>query len=111
MARAAGAVKAPIYGIGDQVRVAARFPQSGHIRAPFYLRGKAGRVLRYYGSFYDPTALAQGVLTPPVCGLYQVLFAFDDVWRDVRDGDMQNDGADTCIVADIYDNWLEPDYE
>lgn len=94
---------APKFNAGDCVRVARRYPASGHIRAPFYLRGKTGVVIRYFGLFFDPTALAHGASDAPVCGLYQVIFSYDEVW----DTAAPPDGGSVGIVADLYDNWLE----
>ena len=94
----------PRLGDGTRVRVSAHYPESGHIRAPFYLRGKEGRIVRYFGVFQDPTALATGTAAPPACHLYQVVFDFAEVW-----GDGTAESTDkTSIAADIYDPWLEP---
>jgi hypothetical protein len=93
----------PVLRPDTRVRVAARYPATGHVRAPHYLRGKEGRVLRYFGVFLDPTALAQGDAESPACGLYQVIFDYAEVWgRDAREP-----ANNTRIVADLYDNWLE----
>lgn len=105
MARADAALPAPspAIAIGARVRVAARYPTSGHVRAPFYLRGKCGAVVRDFGLFYDPTALAAGDRRPAVRRLYQVLFDHAEVWGVTG----AEDTRPAAILADIYDNWLE----
>jgi nitrile hydratase len=42
---------------GDSVRVRAAYP-IGHVRTPYYLRGKPGIVERVCGSFPNPEELA-----------------------------------------------------
>jgi nitrile hydratase len=93
----------PPIAVGARVRVAARYPRTGHVRTPYYLRGKRGEVIRYFGVFFDPTALAAGCAHPPACRLYQVLFDYKEVWG--RGGPEPSPA--TRIVADLYDNWLE----
>lgn len=90
--------------VGSRVRVSARFPAAGHIRAPFYLRGKAGEVIRYFGVFQDPTALAAGSPDIPARRLYQVAFPYAEVWGAAA----PEAGPGMTLVADLYDNWLEP---
>ncbi len=93
----------PRFVEGDTVRVLSLFPEKGHYRTPYYLRGKSGRVIRYFGLFYDPTGLAQGEAAPQICGLYQILFKHPEVWNT----DTGCLSPHTNIVADLYDNWLE----
>ena len=93
----------PAFAIGETVRVLPLYPLRGHIRAPHYLRGRQGAVIRYYGLFHDPTSLATGAGDNPVVGLYQVVFDHRDVWS----GRAPAEKGRTRIVADIYENWLE----
>ncbi|OAB60496.1 hypothetical protein AY599_10125 [Leptolyngbya valderiana BDU 20041] len=87
--------------MGDQVRVRAAFPP-GHIRTPFYLRGRTGRIAGVHGAFPNPERLAWGEDGLPPIPLYEVLFAMDTVWR----GDGAYGARDT-LAADIYEHWLE----
>ncbi|WND76728.1 nitrile hydratase subunit beta [Thalassospiraceae bacterium LMO-SO8] len=105
MARADGTAAPPgkPLDIGAAVRVAARFPDKGHVRTPYYLRGKRGRVVRYFGVFLDPTALAVGAERPEACRLYQVQFEYDEVWGPA----LSEPSGNTMIVADLFDQWLE----
>jgi nitrile hydratase len=85
---------------GTRVRVRTGDP-AGHIRTPFYLRGKEGTVAACWGDFRNPEELAFGKPGLPKRTLYLVRFRQRDVWPDFRGG-----GADT-VCADIYDHWLE----
>ena len=74
---------------GQQVRVAAR-DHRGHCRTPGYLKGRAGTIERYHGSFTNPETRAYGDSGLPEKQLYLVRF---------EDGHL--------IYADIYEHWLE----
>ncbi|MGK7753567.1 MULTISPECIES: SH3-like domain-containing protein [unclassified Roseovarius] len=84
---------------GNRVRVKAMYPP-GHVRAPFYLRGKTGEVERILGRFRSPEQLAYG-LPAPEKTLYRVRFTMAELW-----GDAAENPADT-VDAEIYDHWLE----
>lgn len=86
---------------GDAVRV--RMGRSaGHLRTPFYLRGKIGRVERICGDFQNPEELAYDHRNGPRLTLYRVRFTMAEVW-----GDAAERPADT-LDAEIFDHWLEP---
>ncbi len=87
---------------GDRVAVARRFPDSGHIRTPFYVRGKRGVVERICGAFRNPEDLAFGRDGMPKRVLYRVRFEQKHVWPDYR-----GNAADTVDV-EIFEHWLEP---
>ena len=89
------------FAIGDRVRVASAFPP-GHVRAPVFLRGRRGIIIRHFGEFANPERLAYGMSGLPPLNLYQVKFAMDEVWGG--DGSY---AADDTVTADIYENWLE----
>lgn len=97
------------YAVGEPVKVQYLFPLSGHIRAPFYLRGKVGKIIRYYGLYSDPTDLAAGVVTPKTVGLYQLSFNYLDVWGCEIGNRKVEDETEIKILADIYENWLVKD--
>ena len=48
---------APRFKTGDRVRVLAMFPP-GHVRTPWYIRGKQGVVERFCGAYPNPEELA-----------------------------------------------------
>lgn len=85
---------------GDRVRV--RFEdRPGHLRTPWYIRGKAGWVEKVYGEFLNPESLAFGGDGLPKKTLYLVAFNHSDVWGNSRVR------ADKVLV-DIYEHWLDP---
>ncbi|NNK79586.1 MAG: nitrile hydratase subunit beta, partial [Litoreibacter sp.] len=49
--------------VGSAVRIRALTPP-GHIRTPFYLRGKRGVIERQLGAFKNPEQLAYGLPAP-----------------------------------------------
>lgn len=84
---------------GDPVKV--KFEdRPGHIRTPWYIRGKVGWIERVYGDFLNPESLAFGRDGLPKKTLYLVAFQQRDVFgktSDTRDK----------VLVDIYDHWLE----
>ena len=86
---------------GDAVRVRPLFPP-GHVRTPFYIRGKAGRIERLCGLFANPEELALGRDGLPLRPLYRVRFDQRCVWPGYAGG------ADDTVDIDIYEHWLEP---
>jgi hypothetical protein len=87
---------------GNRVRVAKAFPP-GHVRAPTFVRGLSGTVVRHFGAFPNPSLLAYGMTGLPSLDLYQVVFDMEDTWS----GDGAYQQGDT-VTVDVYDNWLEP---
>lgn len=90
---------APRFKTGDRVRVLAMFPL-GHVRTPWYIRGKRGVVERFCGAYPNPEELAYCRSGLPAVPLYRVRFEQRDVWDDYRGG-----GGDTVDV-EIYEHWL-----
>jgi nitrile hydratase len=86
---------------GEAVRVREAYPP-GHIRTPWYIRGKAGQIERICGSFANPEELAFGRNGLPAQPLYRVRFAQREVWPDYT-----GPAADTVDI-EIYEHWLEP---
>jgi hypothetical protein len=85
---------------GDRVRV--RFEERrGHIRTPWYIRGKTGWIERIHGEFLNPESLGHGGDGLPKKRLYLVAFSQAEVW------DRYNVGRDKLLV-DIFEQWLEP---
>jgi nitrile hydratase len=87
---------------GDRVAVRVAYPL-GHVRTPYYIRGKSGVVDRLCGAFGNPEELAYARTGLPRQPLYRVRFGQDDVWPDY-DGQP----ADTVDI-EIYQHWLEPE--
>jgi Nitrile hydratase beta subunit, C-terminal len=85
---------------GDRVKV--KFEdRPGHIRTPWYIRGKTGCVERVYGEFLNPESLAFGRDGLPKKTLYLIAFNQSDVWgKSIKTQDK--------VLVDIYEHWLEP---
>ena len=90
-----------VYAAGDRVAVRRAAPP-GHLRTPFYIRGKTGAIERVCDEFGNPEELAFGRLDGPRVRLYRVRFDLDHVWSDY-DG-----AASDTIDIEIYEHWLEP---
>jgi hypothetical protein len=84
----------------DRVRVKAMIPP-GHVRTPYYLRGKTGEVERALGPFHNPEQLAYGV-PADLEKMYRVRFTMAEVWGDGAEN------PDDTLDAEIYAHWLEP---
>ncbi len=82
-----------------KVRVRDAFPP-GHIRTPFYLRGKVGEIERELGPFGNPehAAYRQPAEKLP---LFRVRFTMAEIW-----GDAAENPEDT-LDAEIYAHWLK----
>lgn len=75
----------------------------GHVRTPFYIRGKRGVVERVCGSFANPEELAYGRDGLPARPLYRVRFRQGEVWPDYA-GPPQD-----TVDIEIYEHWLTAD--
>ena len=86
---------------GDPVRVHRAYPP-GHLRTPYYIRGKSGVVERICGSFANPEELALGRDGLPARPLYRVRFPQTEVWPDYA-----GPNQDTVDI-EIFEHWLAP---
>ncbi len=85
---------------GDPVRVRFAHPP-GHVRTPYYIRGRQGVIERLCGFYPNPEELAYGRPGRPAQPLYRVRFLQRDVWPGYSGA-----AADTLDV-EIYQHWLE----
>jgi nitrile hydratase beta subunit-like protein len=85
---------------GDRVRVINAMPL-GHVRTPFYIRGKTGTIERCCGSFPNPEELAQMRDGLPAVPLYRVRFLQKEVWPDYRGS------VSDVVEIEIFQHWLE----
>ena len=91
----------PRFRIGDSVAVRAAYPL-GHVRTPYYIRGKLGTIERICGEFANPEELAFGRDGLPRRPLYRVRFRQRGVWPDYA-------GArEDTVDIEIFEHWLEP---
>jgi nitrile hydratase len=86
------------FAAGDRVQVRWADPP-GHLRTPFYVRGRPGVVERVLGAFPNPEEGAYGRGGPPV-RLYRVRFRQADLWPD--------SAGDDTVDVELYEHWLEP---
>ena len=93
-------LRAPKFKPGDRVTVKSE-ERPGHIRTPWYIRGKTGWIERIHGDFLNPESLAFGRDGLPKRTLYLVAFNQADVWDTTV-------GAKDKVFVDIYEHWLEP---
>ncbi|MFD1703303.1 SH3-like domain-containing protein [Methylopila henanensis] len=91
----------PRFDAGDRVLVL-DLGKPGHIRTPFYIRGRTGIVLHRCGAFLNPEDLSIGNVGGPVVPLYRVGFPMVELWPDYR-----GPAADMLCI-EIYDHWLAP---
>lgn len=85
--------------MAERVRVKCMTPP-GHIRTPWYLRGKSGVIERSLGEFGNPEHQAYGHIGDRK-PLYRVRFTMAEIWGDAAE--RPNDTID----AEIYGHWLE----
>ena len=85
---------------GDRVRVRRACPP-GHVRTPFYIRGRSGIVERLCGAFGNPEELAQRRSGEPKQPLYRVRFRQRDLWPEYRGN------PDDVVEVEIFQHWLE----
>ena len=95
---------APSYRVGDTVTVREAYP-IGHVRTPYYVRGKTGVIERICGAYPNPEELAYARHGLPRQPLYRVRFLQADVWPgyDGQSGD--------TIDLEIYQHWLQDPLE
>ena len=90
-----------LFARNDRVRVRSAFPP-GHVRTPYYIRGKAGVIERVLGAYRNPEELAYGRRGEPALTLYRVRFLQREVWPDYAGP------AEDTVDVEIYQHWLEP---
>jgi len=83
-------------------RVAVRFADPiGHVRTPWYIRGKQGVVERLCGVYGNPEELAYARTRSPKQPLYRVRFLQKEVWP-AYGGNVQD-----TVDIEIFQHWLD----
>ncbi len=93
--------RTPCFAPGDRVSVRIAYP-IGHVRTPYYIRGKRGVIERLCGIYANPEELAYARSGTPKQPLYRVRFLQQDVWPSYRGN------AQDSVDVEIYQHWLEP---
>ena len=89
------------FAVGYQVKVRWADPP-GHLRTPFYARGKRGVVERCLGDFLNPEELAYGRSGLPKQPLYRIRFLQRELWPDYLGR------PEDSVDIEIYEHWLQP---
>ncbi len=84
----------------ERVRVRCAAPP-GHVRVPWYLRGKTGIIECRLGSFGNPEQLAYGLDAPHV-ELLRVRFRMEELWGNGCEK------PDDTLDAEVHAHWIEP---
>jgi nitrile hydratase beta subunit len=93
------ATVAPAFAVGDAVRALNRHPR-GHTRAPRYVRGRTGTVVRDHGVFIFPdTHAVDGTKKPQ--HVYAVRFSARELWGPEA-------SPHDSVMVDLWDDYLEP---
>lgn len=90
----------PRFRLGEAVSVR-DLGKPGHVRTPYYVREKTGRVVQYCGLYLNPEDLAVGRSDGPAVHLYRVAFDQRTLWP--ADGHPPGDR----LVIEIYEHWLD----
>jgi nitrile hydratase len=94
---------AALFTAGDKVRVRDMDPP-GHIRTPWYCRGREGEIVQFCGLFRNPEELAYAIPSDRVSRqpLYSVRFAASRLWPGFAENSRD------MVDIEIYQHWLEP---
>jgi nitrile hydratase beta subunit-like protein len=87
---------------GERVHVRRADPP-GHVRTPWYCRGRAGVIERICGSFANPEELAYNRDGLPAQPLYRVRFLCRELWQGYAGN------ANDVVEIEIFQHWLEPE--
>jgi nitrile hydratase len=88
-----------MFKAGTPVRIREMSPP-GHLRTPYYLRGKTGTIERHLGPFENPEQRAYA-LPAPEKQLYRVRFTMAELWG------AEAETPDDTLDAEIYEHWIE----
>ncbi|NKB76892.1 MAG: nitrile hydratase subunit beta [Gammaproteobacteria bacterium] len=85
----------PFFQVGDKATVANFHPKS-HTRAPRYIRGKNGVIVKHHGTHIFPDEHALSGTKIPV-HLYNIRFESDELWGA---------GSDGSVFVDVFEPYL-----
>ena len=87
--------------VGSTVRVLDR-PVTSHVRTPWYVRGRTGRVVAELGRWPNPELLAYGHADDEGVDLFRVEFDQIDLWPSYAGA------TGDRLMLDLYAHWLAP---
>jgi nitrile hydratase len=90
----------PLFAIGENVKIL-KIDPPGHIRTPYFIRGKFGEVISILGKYANPEELAYGRDGKPDRYVYSVRFLQKDLWTNY------NGQLEDSAVVEVMENWLE----
>jgi len=88
------------FEVGEEVRIKDTYFE-GHHRTTEYVKGKSGKIIRYFGNYENPEILAYGGDGKPYQDLYWVQFNLNDLWEH-KPGEKKDK-----LNIEIYDHWIE----
>jgi hypothetical protein len=88
------------FAANQRVRIRALYPP-GHLRTPFYCRGKVGTIERVLPAFVNPEEEAYGRRNGPKQVLYRVRFDMKELWPEYAGP------AHDKVEIEIYEHWIE----
>lgn len=91
---------APLFNVGQRVRIADRTPPVHH-RVPAYVKGQVGIIERVCNLHGEPEKFIRGD-GKPAQRLYRVRIPQSDLWNGY-DGTAGDD-----LDIEIFEHWLEP---
>jgi len=89
----------PRFDIGSHIK-AKKIHPAGHTRLPRYVRGKLGRVTRFYGIHGLQDTLPPGQ-PQPLEPLYLVEFSAEELWGESAE-------PNAVLALDMWETYLEP---
>lgn len=89
------------FAANQAVRVRKDYPP-GHLRTPYYCRGKLGVIERVLPAFVNPEEEGYGRVDGEKQTLYRIRFAMRELWPEYPGP--SHDG----VEIEIYEHWIEP---
>jgi hypothetical protein len=91
---------AATFAVNQRVRIRPDYPP-GHLRTPYYCRGKVGTIERVLPAFVNPEEEAFGRFNGPKKILYRVRFDMHELWPEYAGP------AHDKVEIEIYEHWIE----
>jgi nitrile hydratase len=89
------------FAANQRVRIRKDYPP-GHLRTPYYCRGKVGSIERVLPAFVNPEEEAYGRRDGARKVLYRVRFDMRELWPEYAGPTHDK------VEIEIYEHWIEP---